>query len=121
MTRLGRSRPAGVGATSFGATGRNLQGLRGVEGRSCSDRTQERAAGSRSRPGEVHGAALGHPAAMEQLGGMLHEELIAPQALIAERSRTPDALRFADAEILAHLLRPALVEGAVDGMLRAAV
>src|ERR1051326_2245612 len=58
---------------------------------------------------------------MQQLGGVLREELVAPEAVVAELAGAADALRLADAEILAHLLGPALVERAVHRMRRAAV
>src|SRR5262245_2874381 len=58
---------------------------------------------------------------MQQLGRVPGEELVAPQALVAELPGAADADLLADAEILAHLLGPPLVQRALDRMLRAAV
>src|SRR5512140_3164439 len=55
------------------------------------------------------------------IGSILGEKLVAPQAVVAQLARAADAFVFADAEILAHLLRPPLVEGPVQRMLRTAV
>src|SRR5690242_20370 len=70
---------------------------------------------------EVHVASFGHPAVVEKLGCVLSEELIAPDTLVPEFAGAADALRFADSEVLAHLLGPPFIEGAVDRVLRATV